>query len=481
MTSKIFSGALIVVSMRWSDRLIGVISTLVLARLLVPDDFGVVAMASLFTGLVDVLLDLGVVASLIHKGRCEDADFNTAWTIRLIQAALAAAIIVIASLWVAEYYNDARVTAVLWVMAGSTLIGGLENIGIVNFQKEMNFAKDFQYFFLRRVAGFLATLILAWLFKSYWALPLGTLVGRLFGLGASYALHPFRPRLTLERFRGMWSFSQWMLLRSIGLYVDSRLDKLLIGHRNDAAMVGTYALSDEISAMPSTELLAPLGRVLFPALVNVRENVGKLRYAFLTALSIQTMIAVPAAAGLALVAREAVAVLLGAKWMGAVPFVQTLSLVYGVAAVSHAAGYLLLTLGKIRLLAVFIWTQLIFFAFGAMTLLAHSEPLVLARWRLSLAVVGALGVIALVVRLVDGLHVKDIVGALWRPFVATSAMAAALLFMPSVEDPTFLELFMRCIVGGIVYGIILIGLWWAVGRPEGGESYLLRKMRLYRA
>ena len=154
---------------------------------------------------------------------------------------------------------------------------------------------------------------------------------------------------------------------------------------------------------------------------------------------------------------------------------------YGVAAVSHAAGYLLLTLGKIRLLAVFIWTQLIFFAFGAMTLLAHSEPLVLARWRLSLAVVGALGVIALVVRLVDGLHVKDIVGALWRPFVATSAMAAALLFMPSVEDPTFLELFMRCIVGGIVYGIILIGLWWAVGRPEGGESYLLRKMRLYRA
>ena len=478
MSRKIFNGALIVVSMRWTDRLVGLISTLVLARLLVPDDFGVVAMASLFTGLVDVLLDLGVVAALIHKRHCDEDDYSTAWTIRLIQAALAAAIIVASSPWVADYYNDPRVTAVLWVMAGSTVLGGLENIGIVSFQKEMIFIRDFQFFFARRIAGFTATLLLAWILKSYWALPLGALIGRLAGVGLSYALHPLRPRLTLTRFRNMWSLSQWMLLRSIGAYVDSRLDKLLIGHRTDAATIGAYSLADEISAMPSTELLAPLGRVLFPALVNVREQPERLRNAFLLALAVQTMIALPAATGLAMVAHEAVTILLGDRWLSAVPFVQVLALIYGISAVSHAAGYLLLTMGQMRNMAIFIWLQLALFAFGALTFLSDSGPLALAQWRLIVAAVGALCFLTLVIRLVDGLKVKDILASIWRPFIATAAMVIFLLFFPHMEVTGMLSLITRCTVGAVSYGLVLVGLWLLAGRPQGSEAYILRKLYL---
>lgn len=478
MSNKIFNGALIVVTMRWSDRLIGVISTLVLARLLVPDDFGVVAMASLFAGLVDVLLDLGVAASLIHKGRCDDADFNTAWTIRILQASVAATIMVIASPWVADYFRDTRVIAVLWVMAAGTLVGGLENIGVVNFQKEMNFGRDFRYFFSRRIAGFVATMILAWFLKSYWALPFGAFFGRAAGVGLSYLLHPFRPRLTLVRFRSLWSFSQWMLLRSIGVYVDSRLDKLLIGHRADAATIGAYSLADEISAMPSTELLAPLGRVLFPALVNVREDAGQLRYTFLLALAVQTTIALPAATGLALVADGAVTALLGSRWISAIPFVQVLSLVYGISALSHAAGYLLLTLGKTRLMALFIWGQLTLFAVGAIGFLGNSGALALAQWRLFLTGIGAFFFVAMVVRLVDGLKAADIIVSVWRPFLATATMALFLSFFQMFDEHGFIELVLRCLAGGAVYCAVLLGLWLLSKRPTGAESYLLNKMRI---
>ncbi len=476
MSRKIFNGALIVISMRWTDRLVGLISTLVLARLLVPDDFGVVAMASLFTGLVDVLLDLGVVAALIHKRHCDEDDYSTAWTIRLIQTAFAATIIVISSPWVADYYNDPRVTAVLWVMAGSTILGGLENIGIVSFQKEMIFSRDFQFFFIRRIAGFSATLVLAWVLKSYWALPLGALIGRLAGVGLSYALHPLRPRLTLTRFRKMWSLSQWMLLRSIGAYVDSRLDKLLIGHRTDAATIGAYSLADEISAMPSTELLAPLGRVLFPALVEVRERPEQLRHAFLLALAVQTMIALPAATGLAMVAREAVAVLLGDRWLSAVPFVQVLALVYGISAFSHAAGYLLLTMGQMRSMAIFVWLQLTLFAFGALTFLSNSGPLALAQWRLVIATVGALCFLTLVIRLVDGLRLKDVLASIWRPFMATTAMAITLYFLPHSTASAVIDLISRCAIGALSYGVILFGLWLLAGHPQGCEAYILGKL-----
>ena len=480
VSKNIFSSVLIVVSMRWVDRLLGLISTLILARLLVPDDFGVVAMASLFTGLVDIFLDLGVTAALIHKRHCDDDDYSTAWTIRLMQTTLAGIIIVASSPWVADYYNDSRVSAVLWVMAGTVFLGGLENIGIVSFQKEMQFGRDFQFFFLRRIVGFVVTLVLAWVLKSYWALPLGALTGRIFGVGLSYNLHAFRPHFTLSRFKNVWSISQWMLLRSIGGYLDSRLDKLLIGRRTDAATIGSYSLADEISAMPTSELLAPISRVLFPALVEVREQPEQLRRIFLLALSVQTLVALPAATGLALVAPEAVIVMLGERWLNAVPFLQVLALVYGISSVGHASAYLLMTLGQMRNMAIFIWLQFVLMALGAFTFLVDSGALALAQWRLIVTALGTLGFIILLLRLVESLKASDFLAAIWRPFSATGIMAAALTYAPSMELAPAPLLIVRCSAGALIYGLALLILWLIAGRPQTGEAYILNKLGLLR-
>ena len=85
-----FRGAILTVGMRWTDRLMGLVSTLILARLLVPEDFGLVAMAMVIAGLLDVLLDLGVSAALVQNARADSDDFHTAWTLRLCQVSLAA-------------------------------------------------------------------------------------------------------------------------------------------------------------------------------------------------------------------------------------------------------------------------------------------------------------------------------------------------------------------------------------------------------
>jgi O-antigen/teichoic acid export membrane protein len=89
--------------------------------------------------------------------------------------------------------------------------------------------------------------------------------------------------------------------------------------------------------MPSSELLAPVGRVLFPALVEARDRRQTMRQIYLIALALQAMFAIPAATGLALVANDALAVLLGQRWMSAVRVVQVLALIYGATAISHAA------------------------------------------------------------------------------------------------------------------------------------------------
>ena len=132
---SVFKGALLTLSMRWLSRLIGIASTLVLARLLMPDDFGVVAMASIVVGLSSMLLDLGVNVALIRNTQATSEHYHSAWTLRLLQALGVAALLVAVSPLAADYFRDSRVTPVLVLMAVNVVISGLENIGIVAFRK----------------------------------------------------------------------------------------------------------------------------------------------------------------------------------------------------------------------------------------------------------------------------------------------------------------------------------------------------------
>ena len=269
---RVFRGALWTVGIRWTDRVIGFVSTLILARLLAPEDFGVIAMASIVIGLIDVLLDLGVNITLIQNLDAQRDDYDTAWTVRLFQALLVAALVVLAAPLAAGYFRDERVIDVLRVLAIAIAVAGFENIGVISFQKALNFSKDYQFTIAKRMVGFLTTLAAAIVLRNYWALVLGTLAGRSFGVGFSYLIHPYRPKICLAKFRQIWRFSQWILVRGIVGYLDSEMDKLVVGRREDSDGLGSYALAAQIAAMPTTELLAPLSRVLFPAFVENLHN-----------------------------------------------------------------------------------------------------------------------------------------------------------------------------------------------------------------
>ena len=152
-----------------------------------------------------------------------------------------------------------------------------------------------------------------------------------------------------------------MLVTNIGNYAYSRIDKLVIGRRSGAGVTGVYSLADEISSIPTSELLAPLGRVMFPAFVSVRDDVPAMQRAFIIALAVQVLVGVPAAAGLAAVADTAVPLLLGDKWTAAVPFVQVLSAINVLGALGSSAGYALIASGRIRVNMAFSWTRVLVF------------------------------------------------------------------------------------------------------------------------
>lgn len=471
-------GAVLVVVMRWTDRLIGIVSTLILARLLMPSDFGIVAMASLVVALVDTLLDLGVGSALVQNSKADRDDFDTAWTLRLGQALLAAFLIALLGAPVAaEYFDDARVESVLRLMALTVALGGLENIGIVSFQKKMEFGRDFRFFFLRRLAAFVITIALAIWLRTYWAMVIGALGGRLVGVWLSYALHDYRPRFSLSRIKQLWSFSQWILVRNLGAYGTQQLDKILVGRRTDAASLGAYSLADDIAAMPTGELLAPLGRVLFPAFVQAAHDPAELRRTYCLALGVQAIVALPAGVGLAMVADTAVPLLLGAQWQSAIPLVQTLALLNVATAMQHSSGYLLLTLGKVRLQAIFSWVQLGMLA--SLTLLAFPQAGAegIANIRLAVSLVAMVAFLSMVVSTVPGLKWKHILTNVWRPAFATIGMAMVLLYltMPANIAPA-IRLGAEILIGGMVYFLLLLLAWSVQKKPIGAEKYLLTKL-----
>lgn len=478
--NSILQGVVITVAMRWTDRLIGLISTLILARLLAPEDFGIIAMASLVIGLADVLLDMGVHVSLIQNQQATQAHYNSAWTLKILQNTAVAAVLLIAAPWAADYFNNPQVTQVVQALALAQFIAGFENIGVVNFQKDMLFLREFYFRFYRRIIGFVATMVAAWLLQSYWALVIGTLTMRSAGVVLSYLMHPMRPRWGTEKMREIFSVSQWMLVGNIGSFVANRMDRMFVGRYSSAAIMGGYTLADEISAMPTEEILSPVNRVLFPAFAKAAEDLPELLRLFLLAQGLQNLVVIPAAVGLIMVAPEVVALMLGDKWLFAVPFLQILALVNIGAAITSSGGYVLIVLKKIHLNVISNWISLVSFAILAVIFLRGADATAFAWLKLLTTVLFCILIqFWLLKRYLAGLGYGDLLRTFIRPLLAGGLMAGGLWLVDTGLDlPLLLTLLVKIVTGATLYASTILGLWFLSGRPEGAEAYVLGKLRM---
>jgi O-antigen/teichoic acid export membrane protein len=236
--------------------------------------------------------------------------------------------------------------------------------------------------------------------------------------------------------------------------------------------MGAYSLADDISAMPTTELLAPLNRVLFPALVRVKDNATELKRAFLLSQGVQTLVGLPAGVGLALVANELVLVLLGEKWAGAAPFLGIFALMNVANALASSSIYLLLTLDHAKKLAIYSWTQVLLFFLAALLVFPIGGALQVAWIRLALSLLGLLTYFYILVTTLRTLRVVELAGTFYRPAISSLVMAACVLLAAGHTTLTGAALLaLKVLVGAISYAVSTAVLWIAVRRPYGPESY----------
>ncbi|MFT4173282.1 MAG: lipopolysaccharide biosynthesis protein [Rhodocyclaceae bacterium] len=474
LSSALMRGTLWSLALRWLTKVIGLVSTIVLARLLVPDDYGVMAMAMLVTGLVEVFLASGADNALLRQPNATRAYADSAWTMKIIEGVIVAAVVAAVAPLAAWYFREPRVAPVMWVLAGGFVIASLGSVGPLLARKDLNFALEVRLGIIAKVISFFVTILCAWWLRSYWALVIGVMSGHLSGCVLTYTLHPHRPRWDTSHVRELWSFSQWLLVSGIGNYFASKVDEFVAGRIGSPGELGVYRVSAEVGTMVSVELGAPINRALLPVLAAMQGDAARMRAALMKTVSAVNTVTLPAGIGLALVAEPAVAVLLGPDWMSAVPYLRVFALMGAVRFVVGPYYTLFMALGHSRVLAKMSWIELLLFAALAVPLArAHGVP-GLAAAKLGASVAIVLCWMALGHR--HGLTVAQLGGRLARPVAGCILMAVTVWLLPVAGLPALLELMARVVAGAVVYGGWIALSWHLSGRPEGIETMIFQRL-----
>ena len=323
--ARLLTGALWIALGRISANALGVISTIVLARMLVPDDFGLVAICVALLAVLLAISEMPLAEALIQHDDPREAHFHTAWTMSVIRSCLTALVVLALTEPVVAFYGDERLRAVLWVMAGATAFSGLLNPKLALFQRELVFRQLFFLQFGEKLAGFLVAVSIALIFRSYWALVLGSLATEIARVVISYVLRPYRPRATLKHYREILSFSVWVTLGNWVQAANWRADPLLFGAVLPTALLGQYSFGQRVTRVIIGQLAQPVQQTLFPAFARSKANPQALQSAYLRAQGIVCLWIYPFAFGLAITASDVVEVVLGAQWLLAVPVMQALA------------------------------------------------------------------------------------------------------------------------------------------------------------
>jgi|RhiMetdeSRZDD1v2_1073273.scaffolds.fasta_scaffold15555_5 lipopolysaccharide exporter len=471
----IVKGSLWMILGRMGDRSLGFVSTLILVRLLAPADFGLVAMAGTVIALCELLGQVGLDVALIQNPRANRLHYDTAWTFTIILATITAVALVLLADPAARFYGEPRLVPILLALAAASLISGFENIGIIAFRKTLRFDKEFQFVFGKKIAGFLITVPLAFMLRSYWALVAGIIGGRLAGVCLSYFVQEYRPRLSLGARQELFHFSKWMVISNIAVVFYSRAAQFFVGKIVGAHALGVFSVSYELSNLPTSELTAPINRAVYPGYARKAAEGTPLKDAYLDVFSIMVAFGVPMGVGIAATAGILIPLLLGPQWTEAIPVVEILA-IYGVFAVMRSnANYVYLAEGK-PYIATYLAIGLILLLLPALAVLCREYGTIGAAYAfLGTDAVSVLINFAVLYKVLD-VTVREILGTLWRPVLSSALMFAIVRVVPQLSLEPYdklaglIHLVAVIASGGVAYLGCLYALWIMAARPVGAES-----------
>lgn len=321
---------------------------LILARILLPADFGLVGIGIIVTSGLSALSGTGFRKALIQTSNNSKSLLNTAWSVEILRGIVLCCITFFSAPLVAGFFNNESATNILRAMSVLPLMQGLTNIGTIYFEKELQFHRLLVHEQISIIITFVTSLSYVFIQRNAWAIVVGSIAGGISQMITSYILHPYRPswRIHSNEFRLLFGFGKNIFIVGIVLYLVTQGDNMLVGRLVGTSALGAYMLAYSLANLHATTFAGSISKVTFPAYARIQTDPARLQDFFLGSFRIAMMVLVPITVILFLLSDSLILVLYGPKWEDAIRPFQVLCFLGLFRANSYVIASLLQGVGK---------------------------------------------------------------------------------------------------------------------------------------
>lgn len=321
---------------------------LLLVRLLVPDDFGLLGMAMFFVGVGQLLADFGIGSAIVHARSNDRIVLSSSFWLNLAVAALLAAVMLVCAPLIGSFYKRADLVPMVAVLSLNLLLAGLHVLPSALLYRDMRFADLARAQVLGSLAGALVAVGLAWRGAGVWALVVQPLFGTTVSLLMCWRATRWLPKweFSWREVAPLARFSAALLGTNLVGYANRNADSLLIGRVLGAGPLGLYAMAIQLMLYPLQQVSSVIVRVLFPTLVQIKDDLPRLRSAYLKAVGTIALVTFPIMGGLFALADDFVLVVFGPAWAPMAPVLKVLAWVGMMQSVGTTVGVIYLAAGR---------------------------------------------------------------------------------------------------------------------------------------
>ena len=315
---------------RFGAQGVALVVSIILARLLVPEVYGTIALVTVFTQILNVFVDSGFGNALIQKKDADDLDFSTVFYFNIAVCLLLYAGVFLAAPWIARFYNDLALTPVVRVLSLTLIISGVKNVQQAYVSRTMQFKR----FFFATLGGTIGAAVIgiamAYFGFGVWALVAQQIFNATVDTLILWITVKWRPKwmFSWQRLKGLFSFGWKLLASSLLDTVYSDLRQLIIGKLYTSSDLAQYNRGKQLPDLLVNNIDTSINSVLLPAMSQVQDDSARVKSMTRRAMKTSTYVIAPIMMGLAFTAEFVIRLLLTEKWMPCVPFLRIFCITY---------------------------------------------------------------------------------------------------------------------------------------------------------
>lgn len=305
-------------------QIIQFIVSLILARLISPEEYGIVGLLTIFIALSDIIIQQGLVTALIQKKNTTELDYSSVFWVNFLFSIFIYIILYLIAPLIAEFYNEQALISIMRVISLNVIIGSLSSVHYTILVKKLDFKKSFFRGLSNTITYGLIGIVLGSLGFGAWSLVFARIAGTAASTLTSFLTVRWKPSLhiSLNNINSMFNFSSKLLLTSIANTIFNNIHSLIIGRFFSKSDLGYYQRGQQIPQTVLTAIDGSLSEVLYPTFSIIQDNLSLLKAAMRRSLKISLYVVLPLLAGLYATAEPLILILLTDKWELSIPFLR---------------------------------------------------------------------------------------------------------------------------------------------------------------